>query len=168
MARHGSSSIIIYRASGAHAKGRRRGMISGISLYLQGQWGHAKGRRRGMISGISLYLYLSVSTPFPLTYKRGTETPRRGEEKRSESHSHSHTPQETWEPSPSLAYCNPYFKLSARAQAARIGRTDIMPELVQTLVSFLHTIRARRTITKFTSWQFETPTGVFRVLSWLL
>jgi hypothetical protein len=55
-------------------------MISGISLYLQGQWGHAKGRRRGMISGISLYLYLSVSTPFPLTYKRGRETPRQGDE----------------------------------------------------------------------------------------
>jgi hypothetical protein len=52
-ARHGSASVIIYRASGAHAKGRRGGAIPGISL--------------------------SVSTPFPLTCKRGKETPRQGD-----------------------------------------------------------------------------------------
>jgi hypothetical protein len=114
-ARHGSASVIIYRASGAHTKNRRGGTIPGISLS----------------PSLSLSLYLSlVSTPFPLTYKGGRGTPWPGGRN---SHTHVHMRalhQRLGSPFTLSPVCNPYCKLSARAQAAQTGRRDILPEPV--------------------------------------
>jgi hypothetical protein len=118
--------------------GARRTSHSGsawesLRRHLQSPRGPCKGEERRHDPGdlFSPSISLSISSPFPFTYKRGRETIRQGDGTFFQTHIHIRIlHQRPGSPVPLSSICNPYCKPSARAQAARTGRMDILPEPV--------------------------------------